>query len=41
MKAPTPILLRQYYKHVSSHINQTDLVEKLLENEIISYDKIA
>lgn len=38
MKALSHSSLRQYYKFVSSHINQTILVEKLLETEIISYD---
>lgn len=40
MKALSSTLLHRYYKFVSSHINQTILVEKLLENEIISYDDI-
>lgn len=41
MKALSHSLLRQYYKFVRSHINQTILVEKLLEKEIISHDDIS
>ncbi len=40
MKALSPQYLSHYYKYVSSHINQTMLVDELLKKSIISYDEI-
>ena len=40
MKASSSQYLSNYYKYVSSHINQTMLVEELLKKSIISYDDI-
>ncbi|NRH21329.1 hypothetical protein HOO68_04765 [Candidatus Gracilibacteria bacterium] len=40
MKALSPKYLSHYYKYVSSHINQTMLVDELLKKYIIPYDDI-
>ena len=40
MKASSSQYLSNYYKYVSSHINQTMLVDELLKKSIISYDEI-